>query len=152
MARDAITFELVKNPLESIADEMAVTMARTARLFVLKEAMDYSTSLFDARGEMIAQGTCLPLHLGSMPEAVRAVLRMYGGTVAPGDVFAAGRGGRAENACCDRQRATAIGLGRASRVCTPLDSASTRVDPEGTMARANSSGRRLRRSTNWRVI
>ena len=88
MPRDAITVELVKNALESIADEMAVTVQRTARSFVLKEAMDYSTALFDARGEMIAQGTCLPLHLGSMPAAVRAVLRTYGGAIAPGDLFA----------------------------------------------------------------
>src|SRR5688572_29373747 len=87
MPRDPITVELVKNALESIADEMAVTVQRTARSFVLKEAMDYSTALFDARGEMIAQGTCLPLHLGSMPAAVRAVLRTYGGAIAPGDLF-----------------------------------------------------------------
>jgi N-methylhydantoinase B len=86
-ARDPVTVELVKNALESIADEMALTMARTARSFVLKEAMDFSTALFDARGEMIAQGTCLPLHLGSMPVALRAVIRTFGPSVAPGDLY-----------------------------------------------------------------
>ena len=62
--RDAVTIEVIKNALESITDEMAVTVMRTARSFVLKEAMDFSTALFSADGEMIAQGTCLPLHLG----------------------------------------------------------------------------------------
>lgn len=85
--RDPISVELVKNALESIADEMAVTVVRTARSFVLKEAMDFSTALFTASGEMIAQGTCLPLHLGSMPEALRAVLRYYEGAMAPGDIY-----------------------------------------------------------------
>lgn len=86
--RDPVTVELVKNGLESIADEMALTMARTARSFVLKEAMDFSTALFNAQGDMIAQGTCLPLHLGSMPEALRAVIRTFGDSVAPGDLYA----------------------------------------------------------------
>ena len=86
--RDAVTTEVINNALGSIADEMAVTVLRTARSFVLKEAMDFSTALFSARGEMIAQGTCLPLHLGSMPEALAAVLRTYGGEIAPGDIYA----------------------------------------------------------------
>jgi len=86
--RDAVTTEVVKNALESIADEMALTVVRTARSFVLKEAMDFSTALFSAGGEMIAQGTCLPLHLGSMPEALRAVLATFGGRVVPGDIYA----------------------------------------------------------------
>ncbi|MFQ5829130.1 MAG: hydantoinase B/oxoprolinase family protein [Candidatus Methylomirabilia bacterium] len=85
--RDPITVELIKNALESIADEMAVTVVRTARSFVLKEAMDFSTALFTSQGEMIAQGTCLPLHLGSMPEALKAVLRYYEGAMAPGDIY-----------------------------------------------------------------
>jgi N-methylhydantoinase B len=86
--RDAVTIEVIKNALESITDEMAVTVMRTARSFVLKEAMDFSTALFSADGEMIAQGTCLPLHLGSMPEALRAVLRTFGNTLKPGDIYA----------------------------------------------------------------
>jgi N-methylhydantoinase B len=86
--RDPVTVELVKNALESIADEMALAMARTARSFVLKEAMDFSTALFNAEGEMIAQGTCLPLHLGSMPAALRAVIQAFGASVAPGDLYA----------------------------------------------------------------
>ena len=86
--RDPLTIEVIKNALESIADDMAVTVARTARSFVVKEAMDFATALFNSRGEMIAQGTCLPLLVGSLPAALEAVLRTYGGTMVPGDVFA----------------------------------------------------------------
>ena len=85
---DPFALELLKNGLATIADEMAVTVARTARSFVIKEALDYSTALFDERGVLIAQGTCLPLHLGSMPSAVAAVRNRYGNDLRPGDIFA----------------------------------------------------------------
>ncbi len=86
--RDPFTIELIKNALTSIADEMAVTMTRTARSFVIKEALDYSTALFTGDGVLIAQGTCLPLHLGSMPSAVEAMIRTFGQDMHPGDIFA----------------------------------------------------------------
>jgi len=62
MTRDAITVELVKNALESIADEMAVTMACTAWSFVLKEAMDRSTPTLPAPGvpDSAPAGRALP--------------------------------------------------------------------------------------------
>ncbi|MBM3490050.1 MAG: hydantoinase B/oxoprolinase family protein [Alphaproteobacteria bacterium] len=85
---DVIALELLKNALQSIADDMAVTVARTARSIVVKEALDFSTALFDATGRTIAQGTCLPAHLGSMPAAVAAVIREFGETMLPGDIFA----------------------------------------------------------------
>ena len=87
-AVDPITMEVIQNALVALADEMAFTVARTARSFVLKEALDYSTALFDARGELVAQGTCLPLHLGAMPVAVESVVREFGNDVHPGDIFA----------------------------------------------------------------
>lgn len=86
--RDPIAIELIKNALQSVADDMAVTVARTARSIVVKEALDFSTALFDAKGRTIAQGTCLPAHLGSMPAAVAAVMREFGDDMAPGDIFA----------------------------------------------------------------
>jgi len=85
---DPITMEVIKNALVALADEMAFTVARTARSFVLKEALDYSTALFDADGELLAQGTCIPLHLGAMPVAVQSVLAEFGDDVHPGDIFA----------------------------------------------------------------
>ncbi|MDP6344242.1 MAG: hydantoinase B/oxoprolinase family protein [Alphaproteobacteria bacterium] len=85
---DPFTLDVIKNRLASIADEMALTVARTARSFIVKEALDYSTALFASDGEFIAQGTCLPLHLGSMPSALEAVVRTFGNDLAPGDIFA----------------------------------------------------------------
>ncbi|MCC7273794.1 MAG: hydantoinase B/oxoprolinase family protein [Alphaproteobacteria bacterium] len=84
---DPFARDLVKNALATIADEMALTVARTARSFVVKEALDFSTALFDGAGELIAQGTCLPFHLGAMPFAVAAVMRTFGGRIGPGDLF-----------------------------------------------------------------
>ena len=86
-ARDPFALELVKNALAALADEMALTIARTARSFVVKEALDFSTALYLADGEMIAQGTCLPFHLGAMPYAVASVRRVYEGRIKPGDLY-----------------------------------------------------------------
>jgi len=85
---DHFAFELFKNSLNSIADEMALTIHRTAYSSVVKGSMDYSTAICDASGRMIVQGLCLPLHLGSIPAALAAVLRHYGNDLKPGDVYA----------------------------------------------------------------
>ncbi len=87
MTYDPFTPEVVKNHLVGIADEMAMTVVRTARSFIVKEALDFSTALFSAEGRLIAQGTCLPLHLGPMPAALDAVLAEFGDAMAPGDLF-----------------------------------------------------------------
>ena len=86
-AQDPFTLDIIKNALAAIADEMANTVARTARSFVVKEALDFSTALFNADGELIAQGTCLPLHMGAMPFAIEAAERAFGGDMRPGDVY-----------------------------------------------------------------
>ncbi len=64
---DPIEFELFKNSIFSIADEMAVTITRTTYSGVLKDNMDFSTAFADADGKMVAQGLTLPGHLGSIP-------------------------------------------------------------------------------------
>ncbi len=84
---DPIEFELFKNSIFSIADEMAVTITRTTYSGVLKDNMDFSTAFADADGKMVAQGLTLPGHLGSIPTALAATMRHYGETMAPGDVF-----------------------------------------------------------------
>ena len=56
---------------------MRVVLAKTAYSPMLKSAGDYSCGVFDARGEMVAQGPDLPIHLGSMPDAVRAVVAAF---------------------------------------------------------------------------
>ena len=84
---DPATFEIVKNSLYKIAEEMRVVLAKTAYSPLLKSAGDYSCGVFDARGEMVAQGPDLPIHLGSMPDAVRAVVGAFAPDVHEGDVF-----------------------------------------------------------------
>src|SRR6476659_4826845 len=83
---DPITAELIRNSLQSIVDEMALTLVRTAYSANLKSAMDLSSALCDEQGRMIAQGLSLPLHLGSIPDAMDAVRAEYGDTLAPGDI------------------------------------------------------------------
>jgi N-methylhydantoinase B len=84
---DPATFEIVKNSLYKIAEEMRIVLARTAYSPILKAAGDYSCGVFDADGAMVAQGPDLPIHLGSMPDAVRAVIAAFAGDVHDGDVF-----------------------------------------------------------------
>jgi N-methylhydantoinase B len=84
---DPATFEIVKNSLYKIAEEMRVVLAKTAYSPILKSAGDYSCGVFDAKGDMVAQGPDLPIHLGSMPDAVRAVVAVFGVDVHDGDVF-----------------------------------------------------------------
>jgi N-methylhydantoinase B len=84
---DPATFEIIKNSLYKIAEEMRVVLAKTAYSPLLKSAGDYSCGVFDARGEMVAQGPDLPIHLGSMPDAVRAVVAAFTEDVHEGDVF-----------------------------------------------------------------
>ena len=84
---DPIDFELFKNALFSAADEMAVTVCRTTYSGVLRDNMDFSTSITDARGSVLAQGLTLPMHLGSVRTALAAVLARYDGDMRAGDVF-----------------------------------------------------------------
>jgi N-methylhydantoinase B len=84
---DPATFEIVKNSLYKIAEEMRVVLAKTAYSPLLKSAGDYSCGVFDAGGAMVAQGPDLPIHLGSMPDAVRAIVAAFGSDAHEGDVF-----------------------------------------------------------------
>ena len=85
---DPVTREIIKNALLSAADTMALTVVRTARSAVIKHAMDFSTAMFTAEGQQVAQGLTLPVHLGSMAPALEGVLKAFGDDVQPGDLFA----------------------------------------------------------------
>ncbi len=84
---DPIAFEVVQNGLSSLVDNMALAVMRTAHSGVVKDAMDYSTGLCNTSGTVIAQGLTIVLHLGSFPEAVKAVIRDFQDDMNPGDVF-----------------------------------------------------------------
>ncbi len=81
---DPITVQVIESSLRSICEEMGASLIRAAYSTNIKERRDCSTALFDACGRMIAQAEHIPVHLGAMPDAVRAVL---GEKPQPGDVF-----------------------------------------------------------------
>jgi N-methylhydantoinase B len=83
---DPITFAVVKSALDAIVDEMAYTVIRTARSEIIKDVMDYSAALCDARGRMIAQAKTIAQHLGAVPDAMQSVLAQFTGDLHPGDV------------------------------------------------------------------
>ena len=84
---DPITFEVIRNGLDTLVDEMALTVMRTAHSGVVKDAMDYSTAFCDRNGQVVAQGLTIVCHLGSFPAAVASVIDKYGDTMAEGDMF-----------------------------------------------------------------
>jgi N-methylhydantoinase B len=82
---DPITFAVFKNALDSIVDEMAYTVVRTARSEIVKDVMDYSAALCAVDGSMLAQAKTIALHLGAVPEAMSEVLARYKDDLKPGD-------------------------------------------------------------------
>jgi N-methylhydantoinase B len=84
---EPILLELLKHAVDAIVDEMAIALVRTAYSNNLKNSMDMSCALCDAQGRLIAQGMTLPLHLGSIPDAMGCIKRKFGMSVRPGDVF-----------------------------------------------------------------
>jgi N-methylhydantoinase B len=84
---DPITFEVVKNALGAIADEMALVVMRSAYSAVVRDSMDYSTAIADAAGEIVAQGLTLAVQLGSFPDCLAMLVERHGATTEPGDVF-----------------------------------------------------------------
>jgi len=71
---DPITLQVMIGALRAACDEMGATLIRSAYSANIKERHDCSTALFDASGELVMQAEHIPVHLGSMPDAVAAVL------------------------------------------------------------------------------
>ena len=84
MTVDPISLEVFKNLFVSVAEEMGVTLGRTAYSPNIKERLDYSCAMFDHDGRMVAQAAHIPVHLGSMPASVDAALQNF--QFQPGDV------------------------------------------------------------------
>jgi N-methylhydantoinase B len=81
---DPIELAIFKSAFHSIAEEMGAALRRTAFSPNIKERRDYSSAVFDARGQVIAMGDDMPVHLGSMPMSVAAALHKL--TLQAGDV------------------------------------------------------------------
>src|ERR1700760_3828345 len=74
---DPITLQVMIGALRAACEEMGATLIRSAYSANIKERHDCSTALFDARGELVMQAEHIPVHLGSMPDAVAAVLDQH---------------------------------------------------------------------------
>lgn len=84
---DPIRLEVLRNAFDTIADEMALILMRTAHSPIVRDSMDYSTALCDAQGRTLAQGVTTPMHLGSFFDAMEHLIARYRGDTNPGDVF-----------------------------------------------------------------
>jgi len=84
---DPVMLEVFNNLFMSIAEQMGVTLENTAYSVNIKERLDFSCALFDSRGGLIANAPHMPVHLGSMGESVRAIVRRRASTMMPGDVY-----------------------------------------------------------------
>ncbi len=84
---DPVMLEVFNNLFMSIAEQMGATLANTAYSVNIKERYDFSCAIFDAAGDLVANAPHVPVHLGSMSESVRTILKQNEGRIRPGDVF-----------------------------------------------------------------
>ncbi|MFF9851836.1 hydantoinase B/oxoprolinase family protein [Streptomyces litmocidini] len=85
---DPVLLEVFNNLFMSIAEQMGVRLENTAQSVNIKERLDFSCALFDAEGNLIANAPHIPVHLGSMGESIKEVLRRRGDDLRPGDAYA----------------------------------------------------------------
>jgi len=84
---DPVMLEVFNNLFMSIAEQMGSTLENTSYSVNIKERLDFSCAIFDAEGNLIANAPHMPVHLGSMGESVRTVIRERGREMQPGDVY-----------------------------------------------------------------
>ncbi|MEM8978133.1 MAG: hydantoinase B/oxoprolinase family protein [Pseudomonadota bacterium] len=84
---DPIMLEVFNNLFMSIAEQMGATLAKTAASVNIRERLDFSCAVFDARGDLVANAPHVPVHLGSMSASVKSILSQNDGAIQPGDVF-----------------------------------------------------------------
>jgi 5-oxoprolinase (ATP-hydrolysing) len=86
-AADPVMLEIFNNLFMSIAEQMGVRLESTAHSVNIKERLDFSCALFDPYGNLIANAPHIPVHLGSMGESIKEVIKDRGATMKPGDVY-----------------------------------------------------------------
>jgi 5-oxoprolinase (ATP-hydrolysing) len=84
---DPVMLEVFNNLFTSVAEQMGYALQNTARSVNIKERLDFSCAIFDARGHLIANAPHIPVHLGSMDRSVKTILREVGDALKPGDVY-----------------------------------------------------------------
>ncbi len=86
---DPMLLEIIRNGLDTVADEMALILMRTAYSAIIRDSMDYSTAVCDAEGQIVGQGLTTPMHLGSFFDAMRHLIDQFAGDIHDGDLFIA---------------------------------------------------------------
>jgi N-methylhydantoinase B len=85
---DPVLLEVLRNRLDAIADEMELTLLKSAASPIVKEGLDASAALFNVEGETIAQAAAIPIHLGALEFAAKRLVRAFPpGTMQEGDAF-----------------------------------------------------------------
>lgn len=84
---DPVLLEVFNNLFMNIAEQMGLQLQNTAYSVNIKERLDFSCALFDAEGNLIANAPHMPVHLGSMGESIKTVIRENAATMQPGDVY-----------------------------------------------------------------
>lgn len=84
---DPVLLEVFNNLFMNIAEQMGLQLQNTAYSVNIKERLDFSCALFDAEGNLIANAPHMPVHLGSMGESIKTVIRENEGRMSPGDVY-----------------------------------------------------------------
>ena len=84
---DPVMLEIFNNLYMSIAEQMGLRLQNTAYSVNIKERLDFSCALFDAEGNLIANAPHMPVHLGSMSESIKTVIRLNAGKMKPGNVY-----------------------------------------------------------------
>jgi len=85
-AADPVMLEVFNNLFMNIAEQMGLRLQNTAHSVNIKERLDFSCALFDARGQLIANAPHMPVHLGSMSESITTVIARNP-AMRPGDVY-----------------------------------------------------------------
>nr|WP_321454960.1 hydantoinase B/oxoprolinase family protein [uncultured Cohaesibacter sp.] len=85
---DPVMLEVFNNLFMSIAEQMGVTLQKTAYSVNIKERLDFSCAIFDDEGALVANAPHMPVHLGSMGRSVETVIELNEGNIKPGDAFA----------------------------------------------------------------
>ena len=84
---DPVLLEVFNNLFMNIAEQMGLQLQNTAHSVNIKERLDFSCALFNAQGHLIANAPHMPVHLGSMGESIKTVIRENASTMAPGHVY-----------------------------------------------------------------
>ena len=84
---DVVMLEVFNNLFMNIAEQMGATLANTAYSVNIKERLDFSCALFSSSGSLVANAPHVPVHLGSMSEAIRTVIKLNKDNIFAGDIF-----------------------------------------------------------------